>query len=186
MRIPLLLAASTLALAAHAAVTVTFVEPDKYTDIGRFHRADREGVLKDLEGHLVKLGESLPAGQNLAIEILDIDLAGEERFVGTWATDVRIQTGRADWPTIRLRYVLERDGRKESGEQTLADMSYQQRPPPVSSTETLPHEKRMLTEWFRRFEFSTPPRPAFALQPVLAPPLGLGGHLDCMCHDVFY
>ena len=39
MRIALLFVASTFALAANAGVTVTFVEPEKYTDIGRFHRA---------------------------------------------------------------------------------------------------------------------------------------------------
>jgi hypothetical protein len=148
MRVAFLLAASSLALAVHAGVSVTFVEPEKYTDVGRYRSADGARVQEDLREHLVKLGERLPANQSLAIEILDIDLAGEERFLGSSASDVRIQRGRADFPTIRLRYTLERDGRRETRETRLSDMNYQQRVQPINPTETLPHEKRMLTDWF--------------------------------------
>jgi hypothetical protein len=154
MRLALLFAASCLTLAAHAGVTVTFVEPDRFTDVGRFSRsADSAQVMKDLEGHLVKLGQRLPPGHNVAIEVLDIDLAGEERLGAGGASDIRIQRGGADWPSMRVRYTLERDGRRETREERISDMSYQQRVQPVSPTETLPHEKRMLTAWFRdRFE----------------------------------
>ena len=155
MRIPLFLAVSTLALAANAAVTVKFVEPDKYTDVGRYRQWDRATILKDIEAHLVNLGKNLPASQSLAIEVLDIDLAGEERFVGTGGQDVRIQRGRADWPSMRLRYTLEREGRTETQEVRVADMNYQQRVQPTSPSETLPHEKRMLTEWFNSLKLST-------------------------------
>ena len=66
---------------------------------------------------------------------------------------MRIQRGGADWPRIRLRYTLERDGRKEpSREEVVSDMNYQWRPLP-SSAEALGYEKRMLEQWFRsRFE----------------------------------
>jgi hypothetical protein len=156
MRIALLLVASTFALAANAGVTVTFVEPDKYTDVGRYSRStNSEQVQKDLETHLVKLGERMPANQKLAIEVLDIDLAGDDRFHYGGGTDVRVLRGRADWPSMRLRYTLERDGRKETKEARLSDMNYQQRVHPISSTETLPHEKRMLTDWFNSLRLST-------------------------------
>ena len=156
MRIALLLAASTLALASHAGVTVTFVEPDRYTDAGRFGRPGESAqIQKDLETHLVKLGERMPANQNLAIEILDIDLAGEDRPHSGGGNDVRVQRGRADWPSMRLRYTLERDGRREVREERLSDMSYQQRARPASPSETLPHEKRMLTDWFNSLKLST-------------------------------
>jgi hypothetical protein len=134
-----------------ADVTVTFHEPQKFTDTGR-HRYDKDVTLKTLEDHLQSLGkEYLPPNQNLAIEILDVDLAGEERFAGS--QDIRIQRGRADWPSIRLRYTLERDGHKEpSREERISDMNYQWRPLP-NRTEALGYEKRMLEEWFRkRFE----------------------------------
>ena len=154
MRIALLLAATTLALAAQAGVTVTFVDPDKYTDVGRFRRSDSAAVMKDLEAHLVKLGERMPPSEKLAIEVLDIDLAGEERFNAGSANDIRIQRGRADWPSMRLRYTLERDGRRETREQRISDMNYQQRVMPTNPTETLPYEKRMLTDWFNSLKLS--------------------------------
>jgi len=154
MRIPFLLAASTLALATHGAITVEFVEPEKYTDVARVRVADREATLLDLGAHLLKLGKVLPANQNLTIEILDIDLAGEERLLGSGAQDVRLQRGGADFPSIRLRYTLEREGRKESREVRLADMNYQRRVQPISPLETLPHEKRMLTDWFNSLRLS--------------------------------
>jgi hypothetical protein len=136
---------------SQAAVTVTFHEPEKFTDVGRY-RNDTDATLKTLEGHLQNLGKQyLPPNENLAIEILDVDLAGEERFRGT--QNVRIQHGGADWPRIRLRYTLERDGRKEPArEEMVSDMNYQWRPLP-SVSEALGYEKRMLEEWFRkRFE----------------------------------
>jgi hypothetical protein len=154
VRIPFLLAASTLALAAQAGVSVTFVEPEKYTDVGRYRYADGVQVQKELRAHLMKLGEGLPASRNLAIEILDIDLAGEQRFHYGSANDVRIQRGGADWPTIRLRYSLERDG-KGMREVRLSDMNYQQRVPLAHATETFPYEKRLLTDWFHSLELST-------------------------------
>ena len=132
-------------------MTVIFHEPEKFTDAGRY-RNEADATLKTLESHLQDLGkEYLPANENLAIEILDVDLAGEERFHGT--QDIRIQRGRADWPSIRLRYTLERDGHKEpSREEMVSDMNYQWRRLP-NSTEALGYEKRMLEEWFRkRFE----------------------------------
>ena len=133
---------------AQAAVTVTFHEPEKFTEVGRY-RNDKATTLETLESHLQGLGkEYLPPNENLAIEIFDIDLAGEERFRGTH--DVRIQRGGADWPSIRLRYTLERDGWKEpSREEMVSDMNYQWRRLP-NGTEALGYEKRMLEEWFRK------------------------------------
>ena len=154
MRTALFLAASTLSMAAHAAITVEFVEPEKYTDIGRLRHVERDAILTDLGAHFMKLGKGLPADLNLTIEVLDIDLAGEERFLGASAIDVRVQRGRADWPSMRLRYTLERDGRKETREERISDMTYQQRVQPVNPTETLPHEKRMLTDWFNSLKLS--------------------------------
>jgi hypothetical protein len=147
MRKTLLLGAlAVIACAAQAAVTVSFVDPEKYTDFGRYQRADTALMLKDLESHLQELGKRLPPGQNLTVEFLDIDLAGEERFAAARGRDIRILNGGADWPRMRVRYTLEREGRKETREETLADMTYLQRP--ERSTESLVYEKRMLAEWF--------------------------------------
>jgi hypothetical protein len=148
MRLALLLCATTLALTVRAGVTVAFVEPDRFTDLGRYP-LEREHAQKHLKEHLDKLGEGLPKGTELDIQILDVDLAGEEHLAGGGAKNLRIQRGGADWPAIKLRYTVERDGRKvEPREVRLLDMSYQQRLPRAQPNETFPHEKRLLTEWF--------------------------------------
>jgi hypothetical protein len=57
------------------------------------------------------LGKGLRPGQDLKIEITDIDLAGREDPMRRGAMDVRIMDGRTDWPRMRLRYQLEQHGK---------------------------------------------------------------------------
>jgi len=62
--------------AATAGVTVAFVEPNRFTDMP-FSPWEKDVVLKDLDQIPGQTGHQVPArGQELAIEILDIDLAG--------------------------------------------------------------------------------------------------------------
>jgi hypothetical protein len=113
---------------------------------------DRDSNLRELQRHLEQLGQRLPAGQTLAIEVLDVDLAGE-----VWprvGTEVRIVRGRLDWPQIELRYTLSEGGRTvASGEERVSDPSYLFGGRTVHTLGALPYEKRMLSAWFReRFE----------------------------------
>jgi DUF3016 family protein len=148
LRFPLLIAIAAVASTAGAAVVVSFNEPDKYADVG-FPRSDAEDVFKELERHLQRLGEThLAPGQTLRIEVLDIDLAGDERFRPRAGTDIRVLKGRADWPKLRLRYGMESAGKAaDSREETIADMNYLMRP--ITRPEKLAYEKRMLEEWFK-------------------------------------
>jgi len=145
-----ILFAAALATAAQGAVLVTFTEPDKYVDTGRY-RFEGTQVLAELERHFQQLGTRyLQPGQTLRIEVLEVDLAGDERFRSGPNQDVRILRGGADWPRMRLRYVLEGPGKPAvSGEDRLSDMNYLQRPITVRGNEHLAYEKRMLDEWFR-------------------------------------
>jgi DUF3016 family protein len=65
------------------------------------------------------------SGQNLTIDILNIDLAGHyEPWRGNFS-DVRIMRD-ATPPSVRLRYVLSEKGKRtRSGEDNLTDMNYQ-------------------------------------------------------------
>jgi hypothetical protein len=64
--------------------------------------------------------------------------------------DTRVLRGRADWPSIQLRYTL-REGDKvlKSGEDRLTDMNYLMHSLRASHDSPLPYEKRMLDHWFR-------------------------------------
>lgn len=144
----LFVAMAAFAGTAQAAVTVTFTQPDRYADVG-LHRAEAPDVLKELERHLQRLGAThLESGQALSIEVLDIDLAGEERFHPRAGGGLRILRGGADWPSVRLRYSIESAGKAgERREETVSDMNYLMRP--IRQHERLAYEKRMLEEWFK-------------------------------------
>lgn len=141
--------ATLLAGTAHAAATVEvrYVAPDNFADIGR-SSWDRERALKTLTAHLQKLGQTLPDGQTLRLEVTDIDLAGDIRPWG-WH-ELRVLRGQADWPQITLSYaLLEGERTLKSGDVRLSDLAYMQtlngrdRP-----GEELAVEKRMVRRWF--------------------------------------
>lgn len=139
-----------LALAAGAAsagVTVNYVQPERFSDLP-FATWEREAALKDLSSHFAKLGAQLPPGQNLRVDVLDVDLAGREYPGG--ARDLRIiKSNGVDWPRIDLRYAVEQDGQVlRSGEVKLRDMAFLNRISRHTDSDSLRHEKRMIDDWF--------------------------------------
>jgi hypothetical protein len=142
---------------ASAAATVTYANPDKMTDVPR-DKSDRESMEAELLEHFNKLSGRLPAGQNLKVEILDIDLAGEV-FPRVAIQNVRVYKGRADWPHIHLRYRIEQDGKVlSSGERRLTDSSYLMGFNRYSN-EIFGHEKQLLDDWFRKDLAAVKPSP---------------------------
>ncbi|MET0267428.1 MAG: DUF3016 domain-containing protein [Duganella sp.] len=142
------LAGMTASAGAWAAVTVTYIDSEKMTDVPRF-ATERSAMEIEFREHLEQLGAKLPPEQNLAIEILDIDLAGDV-FPKVAIRDVRVMKGMADWPRIKLRYRLEQNGQLlRSGEQELADPNYQMS---INSyrNEMYGYEKQMLDDWFKK------------------------------------
>lgn len=134
--------------AASAGVTVKYIEPDKFSDLP-FAPWEREEVLRDLSDYFTTLGKSLPQGQDLAIEVTDVDLAGREYPNTRGGRDLRILKGQADWPIIVLHYTLTQNGQVlRSGDARIADMDYLHRINRHWDSERLRYEKRMLEEWF--------------------------------------
>ena len=143
----LLVAAALAALPGYATTFVTFTDPDRYTDVAN-QRWETKATLDALGDHIKHLGDKYIApGDTLRVEVLDIDLAGWARQ-GRGPNEVRIVRGKADWPSMRIRYTLESGGRTRSGEETLADLNYTQRIQ-TRSSEPFFYEKRMLDDWFR-------------------------------------
>lgn len=149
--LPFLFAAGVAALAAgaaHAGATVTYIEPDKFADVP-FSPIDRERVLKDLSDHFAKLGQQLPAGQDLKVDVTELDLAGRVEPMRRSGNEIRVLRGRADWPRMHLRYSLTQDGKVvNSGEADLADMMYLDHVNQYDSGESLRYEKQMIDDWF--------------------------------------
>lgn len=138
-----------LALPAHALVKVTFINAQHYADTGYF--TEPETALYEIEQHLKSLGERyLPPDQTLSIEVLNVDLAGQRDFLRGRPPEVRILRGRADWPSMRVRFVLESGGVVLArGEEIIADRDYLERANRYPLGESYRYEKRMLDQWFK-------------------------------------
>jgi hypothetical protein len=135
---------------AGAAVTVTYVQPDRFSDLP-FVTWEREDTLKTLTEHFTWLGTSLPPGQDLRIEVTDVDLAGRAIPNARAGRDMRVLRGQADWPRIELRYAVEQDGQVlKSGEARITDMNYLNHTNRYFDTEPLRYEKAMIDDWFEK------------------------------------
>ncbi len=136
-------------LPAHAAgkVEVSYVEPEKFTDVG-FGTVDREHTLRDMTAVLEAFAARLPDGQTLRFEVTNINLAGELR--PHRGNDVRVLTGTTDWPEVKLRYTLQAGGATlKSGEARIYDIAYQLNSDFINKVGTnLPYERHMLRKWF--------------------------------------
>ena len=153
-------AAALAALPLHAAVTVSYGDPDLFTDAGD-RNSDPRKVMLSLERHFKELGDRyLPAQSDLKIEVLDLDRAGRPYM--NLPTEIRIITGKADMPCIELSYALETDHKLvQSGRERVCDPDYL-RPlgPRYDEHDSLAYEKRMLEQWFRRHFVKAVPTPA--------------------------
>ena len=156
MRRPSLIPALALLLCASVGaqpVTIEFVEPERYVDAdfrrGPGRDVERAEVMREIDLHLRGLAERyLPPDRSLAIEILDIDLAG--RIEPTIRTPGEIRVLRSiTSPSITLRYRLA-DAQRTLAERSerVADASYQTRILPYAPTDRLRYEKAMLDDWF--------------------------------------
>lgn len=147
--------AGALLLAAGAAnagpATVTFANPDQFADMPR-DASEREQVLADLSQHFTALAAKLPAGQDLKVEVRDVDLAGRTwPHIGMWGSrDLRVLNGGADWPHIKFHYTISQDGKViKDGDEIVSNMDYLWRLNRYSTGDTLRYEKQMLDSWFK-------------------------------------
>lgn len=146
------LALWSLALPAFAAVEVTYTNPEGFADVqvgAGPVRKQREMVLRELKTHLEKLGgKTLPPDDTLKIEVLDINLAGRDQPFNTTNPEQRL-LDEVNWPSIRLRYVLERNGQVVSqAEEQVSDQDYLDQSALGGRSDPLRYEKKMLSEWF--------------------------------------
>lgn len=161
----------SLALAAPAAmaapdasaggnVTVTYVAPESFRDREFRRERSRTSALAEFDRWFAELGARyLPAGQSLAIEVLDIDLAGEFEPWRSGFNDVRFLRDTTP-PRIHLRYrLMQGDTVIRAGEERLTDMNYLSDPRGHGDSRRFVYDKLMVQDWFRK-TFATPRRPA--------------------------
>lgn len=141
--------AGLAAAPAQAAVAVSFVDPAHYSDASTRYAAGEGPLLATLRQYLVALGERyLRPGQSLAIEVLDVDLAGEVEWWRPYGYDLRVMR-EVTPPRMRLRYTLAQGGQPlAAAEEALADPDYLHPPAQQRPTDPLRYEKAMLARWF--------------------------------------
>lgn len=134
---------------AGAAVTVSYVAPDKFADVP-YAVAEREHTLRGLTEHFNWLGNKLAPGQDLRIDVLDVDLAGHLVPSVSQGGEVRVLGDLGtDSPRVRLRFSLEENGQViKSGEVRLSDVNYLKHRTRYWDNETLRHEKALIDQWF--------------------------------------
>ena len=130
---------------ANAAVSVSFVHPERYADA----KINGVPVLSALKTYLQQLGARyLGRGYDLKIAVLDLNLAGRD-VSDRGPFSLRVMGG-ATWPKIRVSYVLSQNRRViASNEELISDQFYLAQPGSVSSSDPLRYEKAMLDDWFR-------------------------------------
>ena len=150
MSLRILLASLALAaLPTQAATLVSFTDPDHYTDAAN-QRWELQSTLDALGQHMKRLGDRyVGPNDTLRIEVLDIDLAGWARMGGRAPNEVRVVRGRADFPSMKVRYTLESRGGTNTKETTISDPTYLDHGMRINSSEPFYYEKRMLDDWFR-------------------------------------
>lgn len=145
------------AVGAHAGTaTVRFLEPERYADAS--DRAyNRNEALAVLEGHILDLARKrLPANQELTVEVLDVDLAGEPERRSTRFYDLRVMRETTP-PSARFRYSLTEGGRVlKDGEVQLRDLAYLRSGATSRSSSALSYDRELWTDWFKE-TFVQPP-----------------------------
>jgi hypothetical protein len=133
-------------------VSVTFIEPEKFTDARRAElEPTSSAILHDLERFLIDTAAPyVPANMKLNIRFTDIDLAGDfELFRGPQADHVRITRGLYP-PRIALEFELvdSTETIVKSGKRNLTDIDYQLRSV-YPREDYLRYEKDILRDWLR-------------------------------------
>ena len=147
--------------ASAATVSVTFIQPEKFTDAGpsRGRATERElaALQRDMQQHLQRLADrTMAATDTLAVEVLDVDLAGDfDSLRFARFGDVRVVRDIAS-PRMTLRYTAKRGDSMVTGpEEHLSDMNFLWSRNRYSSGDRLRYEKPMLDAWFEK-RFGTP------------------------------
>ncbi len=141
--------------AAASKVDVTFVDPEKFSDV----KADmmnsdsgRNAILDQLKEHMqITAARRVPDAQHLEIKVLDVDLAGDIQPRGNpRLDDIRFMKDIYP-PRLKLEFKLTDASGKviSEGQRSLVDMSYLMTTTPISN-DPLKYDKELISDWIRR------------------------------------
>lgn len=135
---------------ARAQVAVTFVAPERYTDAQ--NRSGSGLTLRVTLGEIRRLLETLGAGllrpgESLAVEVLDIDLAGLDTPSANMPYGLRVVSDVTP-PRLRIRYALKERGRLvASADETLTALDFLGRHGRGASGTSFHYERELIRDW---------------------------------------
>nr|WP_246413341.1 DUF3016 domain-containing protein [Methylobacterium brachythecii] len=136
---------------AAAQISVAFVAPERFTDAeNRFGSGPTLRVtLAEIRRLFTELGDRvLRPGESLAVTVLDIDLAGDERAAGL-PTSPRIVSDISP-PRLRLRYVLKERGRTVlAAEEVVTDITFLSRHARSFAGGSFTYERELIRDWLQ-------------------------------------
>jgi len=138
-----------MALTSYAGVSVTYDDPDRFTDVAD-RNTDPRKAMDELAQHLRALGRRYLAPEaNLAIHVIDLDRAG--RPWRDLPTELRVVNGKLDAPCIELEWRLGTPPDASAPRrERICDRAFLRRlETGYSEHDPLVYEKRMLDTWFR-------------------------------------
>jgi hypothetical protein len=150
--------AAAAATPAESSVSVTYVNPEQFTEnrmYGRQDRFNRIDYLAQLKAYLIKQGQAvLKPGQSLHVDITDIQLAGAyEPWHGSQWSYVRVMRDVYP-PRIDLHFKLvDQDGNVlREGQRVLRDLDYLHGSVSLAATQGAPlyYDKALLHRWLSR------------------------------------
>ena len=131
-------------------VTITFQDPDNFTDVRENGRNDTSTYYLDELRHCLQQTAAplLAPGQKLAITVTDIDLAGETRF--NQPHQIRVMKDIYA-PRVHLKFqLLGADGKvMKEGERKLQDLDYLMQAGRPGASEPLYYDKLLLRQWLQ-------------------------------------
>ena len=135
-------------------VSVSFDQPENYSDIGDGFNSTAKGKAANLEGikqYVQKQAKKyLPADQKLEITFTNIDLAGEFEPWDATMDDIRIVKDIYP-PRIDLQFrVMDASGKVvREGERKLRDLSFMMNLR-LNNNDPLRYEKTLIDDWMRK------------------------------------
>ena len=136
-------------------MNVHWSDPAQFTELrhsfNRNEAARGDWVVQLARYIRARAERELPPGERLDVEILDIERAGEYEYAFGPAADVRVMRDRYP-PAMRLHVRrVGADGTVlEDGERRIREFAYLNVSQPMSNSDPLRYEKRMIDRWVRR------------------------------------
>jgi hypothetical protein len=133
-------------------ITVTFDQPDKFTDLReRFGDSASETYMDILRRHVQETaGRYLAAGQKLEVTFTDVDLAGDFLPGRISTEDIRIVKDiYMPRMTLSFRQLDAQGAVLKSGERQLRNMNFMTDIGPSMRNEPLNYDRELLTRWLK-------------------------------------